>query len=92
MDAQMQTKVSTAIWMRCGQCVACAALATEGHARSLTGLSPPAQVRIWKRALSQDHILKWMRRNSGLEDHKCVCFSSGLIWLCRGRRQQRRST
>ena len=37
VDAQMQTKVSTAIWMRCEQCVACAALATEGHARSLTG-------------------------------------------------------
>lgn len=30
----------------------------------------PAQVRIWKRARSQDEILKWMRRNSGLGDHK----------------------
>lgn len=32
----------------------------------------PMQVRIWKTARSQDDIIKWMRRSSGLEHHKCA--------------------
>jgi len=27
------------------------------------------QVRIWTKARSQEDILKWMRRTSGLENH-----------------------